>query len=100
MAGDWSEHRQETLLDADGERHPILAKPLFWQRVIGSAVMEAYGALIAWSIIGEQLVALSALQEKYSNIITPQQRLPPDYVKALLTLQHILDQTKKSRIHT
>ena len=99
MLGDWSEHRQETLLDTDGERHPILAKPLFWQRVIGSAVTEAYGALIAWSIIGDQLVALSALQEKYSNIITPQQLLPPDYVKALLTLRHTLDQTKKGLIH-
>ena len=27
---DWSDHRQETLLDTDGSRHPVLDKPLFW----------------------------------------------------------------------
>ena len=46
MVGDWNEDRQETLLDTDGERHPILDTPLFWQRVTGIVVTEAYSALI------------------------------------------------------
>jgi hypothetical protein len=75
---DWSIHRQETLPDTKGARHPILDKPLFWDRVLGNVVMDAYGAVIAWSLVSQQLTLLSSLQEKYANVISPQKKLPKE----------------------
>ncbi|RDL41426.1 uncharacterized protein BP5553_01405 [Venustampulla echinocandica] len=98
VVGDWSEHRQEKLLDTNKVRHPVLDKPLFWDRVIGNVVVDAYGALIIWDIISEQLTHLAALQENYSDTITPQKILPPEYMKALLTFRYMLEQTKNGPI--
>jgi len=50
------------------------------------------------NIISDQLNHLSTLQVKYSNVIDPQHKLPPEYMKALLTLKYTLDQAAKSPI--
>lgn len=99
VIGDWSEHRQEKLLDTNGERHPVLDKPLFWNRVIGGAIGDAYGILLAWNIISEQLTELSSLQTKYAHVISPHETLPTEYMKALLTLRYTLDQAAKAPIN-
>ncbi|TVY82358.1 hypothetical protein LSUE1_G003449 [Lachnellula suecica] len=98
VIGDWSEHRQEQILDTNRKRHPVLDTPLFWDRVISNAVGDAYGNLIAWNIINEQLANLLALQTKYAKVINPQEMLPSEYMKALLTLRYTIDQTAKSPI--
>jgi hypothetical protein len=49
-------------------------------------------------IISDQLNHLSTLQVKYSNAIDPRNILPPEYMKALLTLRYTLDQAAKSPI--
>jgi hypothetical protein len=100
VLGDWSEHRQETLLDANGMRHPVLDRPLFWERVIGSVIIDAYGNLIVWDLLCQQISKLSALKEKYSRIISPKRELPPDYMTELLTFRYMLDQTSKGPILT
>jgi len=98
VLGDWSEHRQEKLPDTNRRRHPVLDEPLFWERVIGNVVKDAYGGLVVWDIISEQLTELAALQAKYSNAITPEKTLPPEYLKALLKFRYTLDQSKKGPI--
>lgn len=86
VLGDWSEHRQETLLDTAGKRHPVLTnlKPLFWERVIGNVVTDAYGALAIWDIVHRDLTELERLKAKYSKDISPDKKLPGEYMKALL----------------
>ncbi|KUJ09520.1 uncharacterized protein LY89DRAFT_657928 [Mollisia scopiformis] len=98
VVGDWSEHRQERLLDTNGVRHPILETPLFWDRVIRDVVSDAYGSLIKWDILSEQLKQLATLQEQYSRVISSQTSLPPEYTKALLTLRYTLGQVKNISI--
>jgi hypothetical protein len=98
VLGDWSEHRQEKLPDMNGKRHPVLGEPLFWERVIGNVVTDAYGGLVVWNIISEQLAQLATLQAKYSDSITPTKTLPPEYLKALLKFRYTLEQSKKGPI--
>ena len=98
ILGDWSEHQQETLLDTNGKRHPVLDKPPFWDRVIGTVVEDAYRALLLWNIISEQLIELSTLQGKYEEVITPHETLPTEYMRALLTLRFTLEGVAKSLI--
>jgi hypothetical protein len=43
VLGDWSEHRQEKLLDTRNKHHPVLDEPLFWERVIGNVVTDRMG---------------------------------------------------------
>lgn len=97
VLGDWSEHRQETLLDTNGKRHPLLTnlKPLFWERVIGNVITDAYGTLIVWDIIYQDLTHLEALKAKYSKDISPQKKLPPEYMKALSSFRYTIDQASK-----
>lgn len=98
VLGDWSEHRQEKLLDTFGNRHPWLEKPLFWEYVIGNVISDAYGSLIVWENVGRQLTHLASLQQKYAAQITPVKQLPPEYMKALLTLRYSLSQIQKGPI--
>ena len=98
VLGDWSEHRQEKLLDTRNKRHPVLDEPLFWERVIGDVVTSAYSGLVIWDILSEQLAELATLQAEYSEDITPDATLPPEYLKALLTFRYILDQASKGPI--
>ncbi|CAG8979565.1 hypothetical protein HYALB_00011919 [Hymenoscyphus albidus] len=42
---EWGEHRQEQLLDTNGHQHPVLSQSVFWDRVIGNVVTDAYWSL-------------------------------------------------------
>lgn len=90
------------MLDTNGNRHPLLMnlKPLFWERVIGNVIIDAYGALIVWDALYDELVKSEALKEKYSNDISPRMKLPLEYMKALLTFRYMLDQAGKGPILT
>ncbi|KAF8857356.1 hypothetical protein BDZ45DRAFT_674760 [Acephala macrosclerotiorum] len=95
---DWSEHRQEKLLDTNGARHPVLDTPLFWQRVIGNVLMDAYGAREVWDMLHGHIDRLVSLLEKHSDNITPKETLPAEYIKALLTFRYDLGQASKGLI--
>ena len=43
---DWSEHRQEKILTANGGTHPVLQRDTFWERVLGNTVVDAYLTLL------------------------------------------------------
>ena len=67
-------------------------KPLFWERVIGKVISDAYGSLIIWNRIHQELANLEALSENYSEAISPK------YMKALLSFRYVLDQASKGPI--
>ncbi|EON69971.1 hypothetical protein W97_09236 [Coniosporium apollinis CBS 100218] len=90
---EWKEHRQEVLPDIYGNQHPVLGKPLFWNRVLGNVVTEAYGALITWSVIHRQLVDLTCLRDKYNDSISRDKPLPKEYQLSLRRYKHLLEQT-------
>ncbi|KAF7508121.1 hypothetical protein GJ744_009562 [Endocarpon pusillum] len=78
VIGDYSEHRQETLLDTNGKRHDVLKEYLFWDRVVGSAIDDAYTAQFIFDTIHK--------------------KLPKQYQQALLNFNHFLDVTTKGLI--
>ena len=98
---DWSEHRQEKILDWNDGKHPVLTttnQPLFWHRVVEDVVTDAYGSLIGWDVLHQQLTTLVTLQAKYADIISPSETLPGEYWEALFTFRYTLDQMAKGPI--
>ena len=100
IVGDWTEHRQETLLDTNGKRHPVLNKPVFWERVLGNVVADAYGTLTMWSIIYQQVTGLVELEERYADEVSSGRQIPSEYNEALQKFRYLLDQASKSPIRT
>lgn len=99
VIGDYSEHRQETLLDTNGKRHDVLKEYLFWDRVVGSAIDDAYTAHFIFDTIHKKVVELENLEQRYSESISPRRKLPKQYQQALLKLNHFLDETPKGLIY-
>ncbi|KAF2143937.1 uncharacterized protein K452DRAFT_285979 [Aplosporella prunicola CBS 121167] len=98
---EWKEHRQEMLPDWNGEAHPVLkpgADKIFWHRVIGNALTEAYLKLETWNAMREEIRDLERLQRKYATMISPEKELPAEYLNALLRTLHFLDQASKGPI--
>jgi hypothetical protein len=75
---EWSEHREERLLDKAGNTHPKLSRPSFWQEVICEVILDAYGSLVSWDSIDSQLSQLAVLQSKYADEIPLRDRLPEE----------------------
>ncbi|KAI1963871.1 hypothetical protein LOZ58_001731 [Ophidiomyces ophidiicola] len=98
VVGDESEHRLEVLPDTKGKPHPHLHDGLFWARVFGSVITNAYGALIAFDSLARQATRLARLQEKYRSRISPDKTLPEEYLKALLLFRHTLNQSSQGPI--
>ncbi|KAM0246503.1 hypothetical protein ACHAQJ_010185 [Trichoderma viride] len=95
---DAQEHRQELIKDTNARSHPTLApgrKGLFWARVIGNVLFDAYLELEIFSELHQQAKELVSLQKKYELIISPMDDLPQEYMVALLTFRHFLQQTVK-----
>ncbi|MCJ1246838.1 hypothetical protein MMC30_004047 [Trapelia coarctata] len=98
IIGDYGEHRQETLLDVDGKRHPLLNRPLFWDRVLSSAILDAYGSFITWDVMCQQVTDLVTLNGRYSSDVTATKRLPSEFDKALQNFRHFLNRASKGPI--
>lgn len=56
--------------------------------------MDAYSSLIIWDLTTEELSHLTSLQRMFSDMITPEKDLPPQYLKALIRFRFTLDQAK------
>src|SRR5208282_1564577 len=67
VVSEWSEHRPERVLGANGKPHPVLGKPLFWERVLSSVVLDAYGGLLIWKLIEEGVEKLSTIRQRYGE---------------------------------
>ncbi len=91
---DWSEHRRERLLDTSGKVHPVSPDfpqnhVLFWERVIAHMIASSYSSLINWNVFQKQLILLEDLKNKYAGAISPEKRLPGEYLRALLLFRQM-----------
>ncbi|KAG9234750.1 hypothetical protein BJ875DRAFT_483897 [Amylocarpus encephaloides] len=51
--------------------------------------------LIIWENLCKQLSTIAKLQRKYASIISPKEKLPEEYIRALLTFRYTLDRVRK-----
>ncbi|MCJ1315361.1 hypothetical protein MMC15_000678 [Xylographa vitiligo] len=91
FAMDSAEHRMEVLQDHHGMQHPRLNKPVFWGYFLRHIVTGAYGSLLVWEGLHNQITLLVALKDKYSRSISPMKKLPSEYMDALLLFRYLLD---------
>ncbi|KAJ3733640.1 hypothetical protein DFJ43DRAFT_1023459 [Lentinula guzmanii] len=96
VALDFSEHRLENLVTAQGARHPKLNTSAFWEEVFLSVITGAYGSAAFWTILKRQLDALEVLRDKHE--ISTNRPLLEEYDKSLGLLQHFLTQLIKAPI--
>ncbi|KAK1246176.1 hypothetical protein MKX07_005245 [Trichoderma sp. CBMAI-0711] len=95
---DAREHRLEMIKDALNNTHPTLVPGrdwLFRARVVGEVLFEAYLELELYSELHRQAQNLLTLEKKYEAAISPLKDLPEEYLNALLTFRHFLNQAVK-----
>ena len=92
---DWSEHRQEKILTANGGTHPVLRGNTFWERVLGNVVVDAYLTLLYWDQLSQWVDHLTELRSRYANEISITAPLPEEYEQALCHFSHTVDQVIK-----
>lgn len=92
------DHRQEMIKDSYGQAHPVLNKArenIFWSRIIGNVLADAYLPLETYSELQRQAHELQALQAKHAEEISPLKDLPKEYLCAILKFRHYLNQAAK-----
>ena len=95
------EHRKELIKDTGGNTHPVLGegrKNIFWARVMGNMLSEAYLPLETFSELKRQVQDLQALQAKHAASISPLKDLPKEYLHALVQFQYSLGQAARNRM--
>ncbi|KAK7739032.1 hypothetical protein SLS53_005930 [Cytospora paraplurivora] len=98
MQHEIEEHRQELIKDTQGKAHPVFdraRKNIFWARVIGNLVVEAYLPVETFSELQRQAQELRALQAKHADAVSPLENLPREYLHAILKFRHYLTQAAK-----
>ncbi|KAK4445441.1 hypothetical protein QBC34DRAFT_413215 [Podospora aff. communis PSN243] len=88
------EHRQEMLKDTEGQPHPVFSggrEQIFWARIAGTLVVQAYMDLEVFSELHRQASHLDALHTKYASQISPANDLPEELLTAILRFVHYLD---------
>jgi hypothetical protein len=98
VVNDVGEHRQEILLDVNGRKHPNLKDDVFWERVLGSVVISAYGDLSLWDDVHKQAADLAALHRKYAGVISPKRRLPEELEKSFHVFRYLVNEASKRPI--
>jgi hypothetical protein len=93
-----SDHRQETILSINGKSHPILKTPTFWNRILNSVIVEAYGSFVIWDELHKQLSHLEALAQLYPGPFVWDSKLPKDYSDQLHRFKYCLQQATKGPI--
>ncbi|TGO14288.1 hypothetical protein BTUL_0055g00370 [Botrytis tulipae] len=89
-----SDHRLERLLGDDGKASSSMGTPEFWENVTRHVVVDAYFDIISWDIISKQLERLAMLQSKYAAFIHPENFLPEEFLKELLSFKKLLEFTQ------
>lgn len=95
-----SEHRPEQILSINGKKHPDLGKPAFWERTLDWIVTDAYSSLIMWDLAEKELVRLAQLRDSYGSRITPNQRMPVDYERALCYFRELIQRMRYASLAT
>lgn len=92
---DWSEHRQEKILNINGSTHPILRRDTFWERVLGNVMADAYLSFLSWVQLQTFVEELIVLKHRNATRISPSAPLPVEYDEALCHFSHTVDQLIK-----
>ncbi|CAE7030436.1 hypothetical protein HRS9139_04931 [Pyrenophora teres f. teres] len=98
-----SVHRQEQLLDTKGHEHPTLkehGRPLFWNRVLGSVLVESHFGFATFDEIVRQVNDLASLHARDHDRIKPEVSLPSDLSMAFQNLRFLLNAAKVDLIRT
>jgi hypothetical protein len=93
---DNEQHRSEIIIDSYGQKHPTLTqpgRPLFWNRILGNVVVDAYFGLAKWDAIVKHIQSIEELAAKYKDQIRPQDDLPKEYLEAFQNLRFMLEDT-------
>ncbi|KAF5875865.1 uncharacterized protein Bfra_002261 [Botrytis fragariae] len=80
-----SDHRIDRVLDDEGKASSSIGTPAFWEDVTRHVVADAYSDIISWDIISKQL------ERKYAALIHPQNGLPEEFLRELLSFQKVLE---------
>jgi hypothetical protein len=91
---EYSEHRQEILLDKKGHAHPSLrepGRPKFWNRILENVVVQAYFGFANFDEISRQIESVELLYDSIKDDIEPTVELPAEILKAFQNLRFILD---------
>lgn len=97
------DHRQEMIKDTAGMAHPVFARTrenVFWTRVIGTVLTNAYMQPELFSELQNQAHNLRLLQAQYASAISPKENLPQPYLNALLKFRHYLKQGVQGQLGT
>ncbi|TGO08047.1 hypothetical protein BTUL_0229g00150 [Botrytis tulipae] len=88
---DWSEHRNDALLDTNGNPHPTGPHTQdFWGRVVRNLIGDGYSSYETWFLLHRQAALLCTLMEKYKDEISYNKQLPKEYLIAILKLRELL----------
>ncbi|TVY81496.1 hypothetical protein LSUE1_G004095 [Lachnellula suecica] len=97
---DWSEHRNDKLLDTNGNPHPTGPHTTeFWERVVRNVIGDAHSGYEGWSLLHRQVNRLIALKEKYENEISYEKQLPQEYLIAILKFKQLVEISCESPMH-
>lgn len=95
---DWSEHRQEKILDINGKEHHELKKNIFWERVLWDVVVDAYSNFLSWDRLSQDITQLMVLKDRCLESITPTPDLPQMSAEAARHFSYCLDQMIKGSL--
>ncbi|KAE9366427.1 hypothetical protein N431DRAFT_351887 [Stipitochalara longipes BDJ] len=97
---DWSEHRNDRLLDTRGQPHPTGPHTTdFWERIIRNVIANAYSDFETWSLLHRCITRLCALKEKYKNEISYDKQLPEESCHPQLTFLCRLEISCETPLH-
>lgn len=99
--GELKEHRQEMIKDTKADVHPTLRpgrESIFWVRIIGNVVVNAYLELEIFAELQAQAEALRPMYAKYGTALSPADDLPEEFFAALLRFRHYLTKAAKGML--
>jgi hypothetical protein len=97
VAVDRAQHRQESLLDVRGQRHPHDDDEVFWNRVIRGIPVEAYMSFLSWDLLYNYAVSLDDAF-KSAGTLDHGQPLPKKLETALVELCFAAEMTSNGLI--
>lgn len=97
---DFSNHQCETILNANGESHPLLQTSTFWNRTLRCVITNAYGDFIRWDVLYKQLTSLGELAQSYPESTSWDSKVPQEYLDQLLHFKYHLQQMAKNPIQS
>ncbi|KAL8690237.1 MAG: hypothetical protein Q9218_004275 [Villophora microphyllina] len=89
---EWSQHRQENILDVKGNTDPGLGKDVFWESVLGDVVADAYLGFLSWHHSCKAFDEFENLRHKYGTSISLGDRLPEDFDVAIRHFDKSVDE--------